>query len=96
MTRDWPGVFTGAKDERPEDLLSPRAMSMFLAQLIAEADLGPVHLVAPDVGTWAALFAAWRHWRPGRQKTDSCGLAGLIGYAPAGGRLVRKPVRPAK
>jgi len=52
---DLPGF--GAS-ERREDLLSPRAMGEFLAQLIAEADLGAPHIVAPDVGTAAALFAA--------------------------------------
>ena len=52
---DLPGF--GAS-ERREDLLSPRAMGGFLARLVAEADLGRVHVVAPDVGTSAALFAA--------------------------------------
>jgi pimeloyl-ACP methyl ester carboxylesterase len=47
--------------ERREDLLSPRAMGEFLAQLIAEADLGTPHIVAPDVGTSAALFVAAAH-----------------------------------
>jgi pimeloyl-ACP methyl ester carboxylesterase len=55
---DLPGF--GAS-ERREDLLSPRAMGGFLAQLIAEADLGRAHIVAPDVGTSAALFAAAAH-----------------------------------
>jgi pimeloyl-ACP methyl ester carboxylesterase len=55
---DLPGF--GAS-ERREDLLSPRAMGEFLAQLIAEADLGRAHLLAPDVGTAAALFAAAAH-----------------------------------
>jgi pimeloyl-ACP methyl ester carboxylesterase len=55
---DLPGF--GAS-ERREDLLSPRAMGTFLAQLIAEADLGTAHLVAPDVGTSAALFATAAH-----------------------------------
>jgi pimeloyl-ACP methyl ester carboxylesterase len=55
---DLPGF--GAS-ERREDLLSPRAMGEFLAQLIAEADLGTPHIVAPDVGTSAALFAAAAH-----------------------------------
>ena len=55
---DLPGF--GAS-ERREDLLSPRAMGEFLARLIAEADLGTAHLVAPDVGTAAALFAAAAH-----------------------------------
>ena len=55
---DLPGF--GAS-ERREDLLSPRAMGEFLAQLIAEVDLGAAHVVAPDVGTAAALFAAATH-----------------------------------
>jgi pimeloyl-ACP methyl ester carboxylesterase len=52
---DLPGF--GAS-ERRADLLSPRAMGGFLARLIAEAELDRPHLVAPDVGTSAALFAA--------------------------------------
>src|SRR5262245_41799703 len=55
---DLPGF--GAS-ERRDDLLSPRAMGGFLAQLIAEADLGRPHVVAPDVGTSAALFLAADH-----------------------------------
>src|SRR4051794_11703718 len=55
---DLPG-FGGS--ERRDDLLSPRAMGDFLAQLIAEADLGTPHIVGPDVGTAAALFAAAAH-----------------------------------
>ena len=52
---DLPGF--GAS-ERRDDLLSPRAMGEFLAELIVEADLGRPYIVAPDVGTSAALFAA--------------------------------------
>jgi pimeloyl-ACP methyl ester carboxylesterase len=55
---DLPGF--GAS-ERRDDLLSPRAMGGFLARLIAESDLGTPHVVAPDVGTSAALFAAADH-----------------------------------
>jgi len=55
---DLPGF---GSSERREDLMSPRAMGEFLAQLIAEADLGTAHIVAPDVGTAAALFAAAAH-----------------------------------
>src|SRR5215471_10631829 len=55
---DLPGF--GAS-ERREDFLSPQAMGGFLARLIAEADLGRPHIVAPDVGTSAALFAAAAH-----------------------------------
>ena len=55
---DLPGF--GAS-ERRDELLSPRAMGEFLAELIAEVELGRPHLVAPDVGTSAALFAAAAH-----------------------------------
>jgi pimeloyl-ACP methyl ester carboxylesterase len=68
---DLPGF--GAS-ERREDLLSPRAMGEFLAQLIAEADLGAPHVVAPDVGTAAALFAAAAH--PQRIATVIVGTGG--------------------
>jgi pimeloyl-ACP methyl ester carboxylesterase len=55
---DLPGF--GAS-ERRDDLLSPKALGQFLAQLIAETDLGRPHIVGPDVGTSAALFAAAAH-----------------------------------
>jgi pimeloyl-ACP methyl ester carboxylesterase len=55
---DLPGF--GASEGRQE-LTSPRAMGAFLAELVAEADLGTPHIVAPDVGTSAALFAAAEH-----------------------------------
>ncbi|HEY9376033.1 MAG TPA: alpha/beta hydrolase, partial [Jiangellaceae bacterium] len=55
---DLPGF---GQSERRDDLLSPRAMGGFLARLITEADLGTPHIVAPDVGTSAALFAAAAH-----------------------------------
>jgi pimeloyl-ACP methyl ester carboxylesterase len=55
---DLPGF--GAS-ERRDELMSPRGMGKFLAQLIVEADLGRPHLLAPDVGTSAALFAAAMH-----------------------------------
>jgi pimeloyl-ACP methyl ester carboxylesterase len=55
---DLPGF--GAS-ERRDDLLSPRAMGAFLARVIDEAELGTPHIVAPDVGTSAALFAAAAH-----------------------------------
>jgi pimeloyl-ACP methyl ester carboxylesterase len=55
---DLPGF--GAS-ERRDDLLSPRAMGEYLVQVIAESGLGTPHVVAPDVGTSAALFAAAAH-----------------------------------
>jgi pimeloyl-ACP methyl ester carboxylesterase len=55
---DLPGF--GASD-RKAGLMSPRGMGGFLSGLIAEAELGTPHIVAPDVGTSAALFAAAAH-----------------------------------
>jgi pimeloyl-ACP methyl ester carboxylesterase len=55
---DLPGF--GASEAR-DDLFSPRAMGEFLARVVAEAELGTPHIVAPDVGTSAALFAAADH-----------------------------------
>ena len=52
---DLPGF---GQSERQLDLLSPSAMGAFLVQLVREWNLGPVHFVAPDVGTPAALWAA--------------------------------------
>ena len=52
---DLPGF---GQSERQLDLFSPPAMGAFLVQLVREWNLGPVHFVAPDVGTSAALWAA--------------------------------------
>ena len=52
---DLPGF---GQSERQLDLLSPPAMGAFLVRCVREWSLGPVHLVAPDVGTSAALWAA--------------------------------------
>lgn len=52
---DLPGF--GAS-ERRNHLLSPHAMGAFLLRMIEECDLGVVHILGPDVGTSAALFAA--------------------------------------
>jgi pimeloyl-ACP methyl ester carboxylesterase len=68
---DLPGF--GAS-ERHADLLSPRAMGEFLARIIAESDLGRPHIVAPDVGTSAALFAAAAH--PDRIESVVVGTGG--------------------
>jgi pimeloyl-ACP methyl ester carboxylesterase len=55
---DLPGF--GASESR-DDLMSPRGMAEFLSQLVVAADLGAPYIVAPDVGTAAALFAAAAH-----------------------------------
>jgi pimeloyl-ACP methyl ester carboxylesterase len=51
---DLPGF---GQSERRAELLSPRAMGTFLLRLIDEWELGHPHLVGPDVGTGAVLFA---------------------------------------
>jgi pimeloyl-ACP methyl ester carboxylesterase len=79
---DLPGF--GAS-ERRQDLLSPRAMGGFLAQLIAEAGLGTPHIVAPDVGTSAALFAAAAH--PERIASAIVGSGGAAVPMQLGERL---------
>ncbi len=68
---DLPGF--GAS-EQPRDLLSPKAMGAFLVRLIEECDLGRPHIVGPDVGTAAALFAAAAH--PERIATVIVGSGG--------------------
>jgi pimeloyl-ACP methyl ester carboxylesterase len=54
---DLPGF---GHSERRGDLLSPQAMGAFLTRLIDEWRLPSPHIVGPDVGTSAALFAAAR------------------------------------
>ncbi len=68
---DLPGF--GASQWRG-DLLSPRGMGTFLNQLIVEMELGTAHIVAPDVGTAAALFAAAAH--PEQIESLTVGTAG--------------------
>jgi len=68
---DLPGF--GAS-ERRDDLLSPRAMGGFLAGLVDEVGLERPHIVAPDVGTSAALFAAAMH--PERFASVTVGTGG--------------------
>jgi pimeloyl-ACP methyl ester carboxylesterase len=75
---DLPGF--GASEAR-DDLFSPRAMGEFVAAFIAEADLGRPHIVGPDVGTAAALFAAAAY--PERIASVIVGTGGRRGPAPA-------------
>jgi pimeloyl-ACP methyl ester carboxylesterase len=52
---DLPGF---GRSEGRADLQAPRPMGHFMLRVIAELELGRPHVVAPDVGTPAALFAA--------------------------------------
>ncbi|MGC5008866.1 alpha/beta hydrolase [Streptomyces sp. NBC_00353] len=55
---DLPGF---GHSELREDLLSPTAMSEFIVRLADEFELAKPHVVGPDIGTSAVLFAAAHH-----------------------------------
>ena len=52
---DLPGF---GQSEGRSQLMSPRAMGAFIPKLLSALSLDRVHVVAPDVGTSALLFAA--------------------------------------
>jgi pimeloyl-ACP methyl ester carboxylesterase len=79
---DLPGF---GRSERRTDLLSPTAMSEFLVRLLDEWDISDPHLVCPDVGTPAALFAAARH--PGRIRSLVVGGGATAYPLEVGGAL---------
>ncbi|MEU3183151.1 alpha/beta hydrolase [Streptomyces sp. NPDC006923] len=68
---DLPG-FGGS--ERRDDLLSPRAMGEFVLGVADAFGLENPHLVGPDVGTSASLFAAAA--QPGRLRSVVVGSGG--------------------
>ncbi len=61
---DLPGF---GHSERRTALLSPRAMGEFIIHLADAFGLASPHVVGPDIGTAAALFAAASH--PGRLRS---------------------------
>jgi len=79
---DLPGF---GQSERRNDLLSPQAMGEFLIRLIDEWGLNTPHVVAPDVGTSAALFAAALH--PGKLRSLVIGSGGTAYPLQVGGVL---------
>jgi pimeloyl-ACP methyl ester carboxylesterase len=79
---DLPGF---GRSERKLDLLSPPAMGAFLVQLVREWVLGPVHFVAPDVGTPAALWAAVND--PAHVRSMAIGGGGMAVPLQVGGAL---------
>ena len=79
---DLPGF---GRSERRADLLSPMAMSEFLVQILEEWGIADPHLVCPDVGTPAALFAAARH--PGRIRSLVVGGGATAYPLEVGGAL---------
>lgn len=70
---DLPGF---GQSERRDDLLSPRAMGQFLVRVADAFGLDNPHVVGPDVGTAAALFAAAMD--PGRFRSLVVGTGGLV------------------
>jgi len=79
---DLPGF---GRSERRADLLSPAAMSEFLIRILDEWDIRDPHLVCPDIGTPAALFAAARH--PGRIRSLVVGGGATAYPLEVGGTL---------
>ena len=68
---DLPGF---GQSERRDTLMAPRAMGEFLVRLADAFGLEKPHLVGPDVGTAASLFAAALH--PGRFRSLVVGTGG--------------------
>jgi pimeloyl-ACP methyl ester carboxylesterase len=79
---DLPGF---GHSERRDALLSPRAMGEFIVRLADELGLEQPHVVGPDVGTGAALFAAALH--PGRLRSLVVGSGGSAFPLQLGGVL---------
>ena len=68
---DLPGF---GHSQRRDALLSPRAMGDFVIQVADAFGLESPHVVGPDIGTAASLFAAARH--PGRLRSLVVGSGG--------------------
>ena len=68
---DLPGF---GHSQRSDELLSPRAMGEFVVRLADAFGLEHPHVVGPDIGTAASLFAAALH--PGRFRSLVVGSGG--------------------
>jgi pimeloyl-ACP methyl ester carboxylesterase len=79
---DLPGF---GQSERRNDLMSPRAMGEFVVRVADAFGLEQPHVVGPDVGTAAALFAAARF--PGRLRSLVIGTGGAAFPLQLGGVL---------
>jgi len=80
---DLPGF---GRSEHRDALMSPRAMGGFVARLADELGLEQPHVVGPDVGTGASLFAAALH--PGRFRSLVVGSGGAAYPLQLGGVLM--------
>jgi len=68
---DLPGF---GHSEMRQDLLSPKAMGEFIVRVADEFGLAAPHVVGPDIGTSAVLFAVAGH--PGRFRSATVGSGG--------------------
>ncbi len=80
---DLPGF---GRSEHREALMSSRAMGEFVVRLADAFGLEQPHVVGPDVGTGASLFAAARH--PGRFRSLVVGSGGAAFPLQLGGVLM--------
>ncbi|MBI0375693.1 MULTISPECIES: alpha/beta fold hydrolase [Streptomyces] len=79
---DLPGF---GHSELREDLLSPKAMGEFIVRLADAFGLAKPHVVGPDIGTSAVLFAAAQH--PDRFRSAVVGTGGAAVPLQLGGVL---------
>lgn len=70
---DLPGF---GHSELRADLLSPQAMGEFVVRIADELGLARPHVVGPDIGTSAVLFAAAKH--PDRFRSATIGSGGAV------------------
>jgi pimeloyl-ACP methyl ester carboxylesterase len=79
---DLPGF---GQSERRDSLMSPRAMGEFIVRVADAFDLERPHVVGPDVGTAASLFAAALY--PGRFRSLAIGTGAAAVPLQLGGPL---------
>jgi pimeloyl-ACP methyl ester carboxylesterase len=79
---DLPGF---GRSQRRDALLSPRAMGEFIVRLADAFGLENPHILGPDIGTGASLFAAAFH--PGRVRSLVVGSGGAAFPLQLGGVL---------
>jgi pimeloyl-ACP methyl ester carboxylesterase len=79
---DLPGF---GHSQRSDALCSPRAMGEFVVRLADAFELEDPHVIGPDIGTAASLFAAASH--PGRMRSLVVGSGGSAVPLQLGGVL---------
>jgi pimeloyl-ACP methyl ester carboxylesterase len=79
---DLPGF---GHSQRDDALLSPRAMGEFIVRAADAFGLASPHVIGPDIGTGASLFAAAAH--PGRLRSLVVGSGGAAVPLQLGSRL---------